>query len=770
VTGDSLEVSLQKLNNSLSGTARELAKTNPEIKNMTEEQLKAGGAIDVISSKYNGMAEAMRGSLEVQQKVAEQARGDAMEALGEALAPAAIAVTKAFTGIIEGVTAVINVFNNLPEPLKFVIGSIGALTAGMVAYTLIQKSALIQTGLQIAKDVIMAVKQAAVTAVTWLRNTAQVALNASMIVGNTLTGVGIALVGAAIVAGAAYASSQGNMAQSTDELNDETKKLNDTIDKQIGIFSSWGDIIQVIAIDAISESLSLSREEMKAYANIHSQTAGAIKLSTESMKKGFIDAQEALKRQITALERAVSTVQNTMLSLNRETKEGKELYKTAEKNLDSYTRMLIDTKTKLASYEEAEKKKADALKAAEDAKKEAIKIEQERKKYISDTIEKLKEELATIKLNNVELVVYNLQKKKATQAEIDKAVSLQKSIDATKEQIEKEKEAIRLIKEKNDENDNLKESSGKQYKDLLQNLQDEAARVTKNSEEYKKYIADKNLASDITLVKSMGLEGEAFDNALKALTDLRAKLDITDVITNNTDKVSLFFTALQEKTKNLFSTLSAVGETFNAIGNISQNIHDGELMRIEEQNEKNKESWNERIKQAEAEGATVEQIDALKAQAQTDQETRDKEYRRMQKKYARENAINAKINAVFMSAINGAGAIIKGFAEGGWPLGIATIAMVAAQQAAILAQPIPEAQFGGSFVVPPGFSGDSGLLKVNSGERVDVTPSRQSDNTQGGKMVLSINGREFDAYMEEQVNSALNSGRVTTNRRGVVRA
>lgn len=39
--------------------------------------------------------------------------------------------------------------------------------------------------------------------------------------------------------------------------------------------------------------------------------------------------------------------------------------------------------------------------------------------------------------------------------------------------------------------------------------------------------------------------------------------------------------------------------------------------------------------------------------------------------------------------------------------------------------PIPKFARGGSYMVPPGYSNDSGLIRVQSGERVDVTPSSQ---------------------------------------------
>jgi hypothetical protein len=39
--------------------------------------------------------------------------------------------------------------------------------------------------------------------------------------------------------------------------------------------------------------------------------------------------------------------------------------------------------------------------------------------------------------------------------------------------------------------------------------------------------------------------------------------------------------------------------------------------------------------------------------------------------------------------------------------------------------PIPKFARGGSYTVPPGYANDSGLIRVQSGERVDVTPTSQ---------------------------------------------
>ena len=106
------------------------------------------------------------------------------------------------------------------------------------------------------------------------------------------------------------------------------------------------------------------------------------------------------------------------------------------------------------------------------------------------------------------------------------------------------------------------------------------------------------------------------------------------------------------------------------------------------------------------------------------------------------------------------------------PLGLAMAVLAgiqgAAQIALIAARPLPSAQFGGSFIVPPGAEADSGLLRVNSGERIDVTPVRE---TGGGsqRMVVSIGQRDFEAYVIDEMNRHLNNGDVQIRRQGTVK-
>lgn len=86
------------------------------------------------------------------------------------------------------------------------------------------------------------------------------------------------------------------------------------------------------------------------------------------------------------------------------------------------------------------------------------------------------------------------------------------------------------------------------------------------------------------------------------------------------------------------------------------------------------------------------------------------------------------------------------------PLSIIAGALGAAQIALIAAEPMPAFQMGGSFV-PPGYGSDGALMRVSSGEQVDVTPARESGTTEFPRALrLSIGGRDFAVAVEDAFN------------------
>jgi hypothetical protein len=85
---------------------------------------------------------------------------------------------------------------------------------------------------------------------------------------------------------------------------------------------------------------------------------------------------------------------------------------------------------------------------------------------------------------------------------------------------------------------------------------------------------------------------------------------------------------------------------------------------------------------------------------------------------------------------------------GGGPLGFLGLAQggtVVNKHGKLSYAPIPKFARGGSYMVPPGYANDSGIIRVQSGERVDVTPSNQVPIL--SKLLTSIDNKLAAANM-----------------------
>lgn len=177
-------------------------------------------------------------------------------------------------------------------------------------------------------------------------------------------------------------------------------------------------------------------------------------------------------------------------------------------------------------------------------------------------------------------------------------------------------------------------------------------------------------------------------------------------------------------------------------------------------------------KVTEFQNAQIEsQIQKLKERGASEEEIEKK-----RRKLARKQAKDQKKFAIFSAIVNTALAVTNALASLPPPASFIVAALTAAigiaEVAVIAAQPLP-AQFGGQFQVPPGNEADSGLLRVNQGEQVSVTPTRFSgvDQQNGSKTyILSIDGQQFDAFLVDRMNKNLNNGKVQSRRKGVFKA
>jgi len=99
-TGKDFKTTIEDLNKSFSGTQGRMGQLIPELKDLTEEQLKGGAAIDIVGQKYAGYAERLSGSASVALASFNSSWNDMKESLGEAIMPAVLPILGALVDLI----------------------------------------------------------------------------------------------------------------------------------------------------------------------------------------------------------------------------------------------------------------------------------------------------------------------------------------------------------------------------------------------------------------------------------------------------------------------------------------------------------------------------------------------------------------------------------------------------------------------------------------------------------------------------------------------
>jgi len=106
-----LKTAAETLNATYNGISGTIGRQIEEVKDLTDEQLKNGEAIDILANKYKGFAQETADSSEQ----AKNAFGDFMESLGEIANPAFEALNKSSKSFWEKMTSHLGKFNNLLE-------------------------------------------------------------------------------------------------------------------------------------------------------------------------------------------------------------------------------------------------------------------------------------------------------------------------------------------------------------------------------------------------------------------------------------------------------------------------------------------------------------------------------------------------------------------------------------------------------------------------------------------------------------------------------
>lgn len=117
-TGQDLGACIDALSKTYNGVSGALAKTYPEIANLTEEELRQGKAVEILGGKYKGMSEATASPF-AQLKNSVIALG---EKFGALLLPAAQSIASTLTAVADVMGAIINKSSELGKKIDKMCG------------------------------------------------------------------------------------------------------------------------------------------------------------------------------------------------------------------------------------------------------------------------------------------------------------------------------------------------------------------------------------------------------------------------------------------------------------------------------------------------------------------------------------------------------------------------------------------------------------------------------------------------------------------------
>jgi hypothetical protein len=194
-TGDDLSTSVQKLNATYAGVEGQMGKLIPDLKDLSDEQLKAGAGVDLILEKYSAFI-GKSGNTEIALKRAKESVGDLNEAIGQGLSPI----------VNEGAI----VISGLAEALANVSPTIKTLGAIMIA---------VATGAMVG----FVLATIALTAAKWGLFGAVLSVKIAEAANNPIMWAGIAAALAAVTATGLLVASKQREANALKESADATR-------------------------------------------------------------------------------------------------------------------------------------------------------------------------------------------------------------------------------------------------------------------------------------------------------------------------------------------------------------------------------------------------------------------------------------------------------------------------------------------------------------------------------------------------------------------
>ena len=120
-TGISLESAVRNTSKTFSGLAGELGELVPQLRELTQEEMKAGKAVEVLGDLFEGQAAKQSETLAGSLTQMSNAVGDAGEAIGSLLSPVVISTANAIKTLAEGVGSVIERFQDFGKEVDGVL-------------------------------------------------------------------------------------------------------------------------------------------------------------------------------------------------------------------------------------------------------------------------------------------------------------------------------------------------------------------------------------------------------------------------------------------------------------------------------------------------------------------------------------------------------------------------------------------------------------------------------------------------------------------------
>tara|TARA_R110002012_G_scaffold178426_1_gene343528 strand:+ start:1156 stop:2715 length:1560 start_codon:yes stop_codon:yes gene_type:complete len=120
-TGISLESAVRNTSKTFSGLAGELGELVPQLRELTQEEMKAGKAVEVLGDLFEGQAAKQSDTLAGSLTQMSNAVGDAAEAIGSLLSPMVISTANAIKTLAEGVGSVVERFQDFGKEVDGVL-------------------------------------------------------------------------------------------------------------------------------------------------------------------------------------------------------------------------------------------------------------------------------------------------------------------------------------------------------------------------------------------------------------------------------------------------------------------------------------------------------------------------------------------------------------------------------------------------------------------------------------------------------------------------